>query len=103
MWPKTVLLPHESAKRTDTITNDSWLGNESVAAWKKRELNGNFAFNDCNTYQDFITAIDYCGEKFPAAFMAHENDIFAMYVTIDTSNYPKEKLNELRRKGKFDY
>ena len=67
-------------------------------------LNGvRIAFNDCNTYQDFITAIDYCGEKFPAAFMAHENDIFAMYVTIDTSNYPKEKLNELRRKGKFDY
>lgn len=68
---------------------------------KKKDIrNGvHIAFNNSTKYQDYIKAIDFCSEKFPSVFVLNNNDIWAMYVEIDTSNYPKNILDGYRRKG----
>lgn len=68
---------------------------------KKKDLrNGvHIAFNNSTKYRDYIKAIDFCLEKFPAIFAIHNNDIWAMYEKIDTTNFPKKTLDEYRRKG----
>ncbi|OFY83557.1 MAG: hypothetical protein A3F72_13115 [Bacteroidetes bacterium RIFCSPLOWO2_12_FULL_35_15] len=69
---------------------------------KKDVRNGvHFAFNNSTKYQDYIKAIDFCFEKFPSVFVLNNNDIWAMYVEIDTSNYPKKILDAYRRKRKL--
>ena len=60
-------------------------------------------FNEKTNWQDFITAVDYFGEKFPPAFVPYDNGMVAMYVPIDTANFPKDRLDEMKRKGAFDY
>lgn len=56
-------------------------------------------FRNSTKYEDLIKAFDYCMEKFPSTFSPHNNSIWAIYMPVDTSHYPKEKLNEMRRKG----
>lgn len=52
-------------------------------------INGvQFSFNDSTRWQDYITALDYCFEKWPPCFIPYENDIWAMYVNVDTTNRP---------------
>lgn len=68
---------------------------------KKKDIrNGvHIAFNNSTKYLDYIKAIDFCFEKFPSVFALNNNDIWAMYVEIDTTNYPKNILDGYRRKG----
>jgi hypothetical protein len=67
---------------------------------KKDIRNGvHIAFNNSTKYQDYIRAIDYCFEKFPFIFALNDNDIWAIYVEVDTTNFPKEILDGYRKKG----
>ncbi len=55
----------------------------------KDTLNGvRISFNDSTKYQDFITALDYCNEKWPHTFGVNGSDIWALYDNVEN---PKEK------------
>ena len=59
--------------------------------------------DDSTKYMDYIKTMDICYEKFPKVFASFENHIWAFYIKIDTTDFPKDILEKKRKRGEFDY
>lgn len=99
---------------SDTALNSIILNNARQLLNKiKHErdtLNGvHILFTDSTKYQDYIKAVDYSFEKFPAVFASYQNDFWSMYVNIDTTGWFERKQqqkreDEIRKNGGiFEY
>lgn len=97
---KTFKLTKDSSINHSILNNARLLLNK-IKKDKDTYHGVHIVFKNTTRYGDFIKAVNYCFEKFPATFAPCDNNIWAMYDKVDTSNYPREKLDEMRRKGQL--
>jgi hypothetical protein len=88
---------------TDTNSNNLTLERArktlNKIKYTRDTINGiHILLDDSTPYSYFIKALDICDEKFPGAFAPFQNNIWALYLKIDTIDVPKEVLDKWRRK-----